>query len=72
MRRDSDNYFETIIFEMNSLYINQVWTMVVASMGMTQQVANRKVNLDFCYCHIPPREFVSSGRINIFMDSSRY
>ena len=46
--RDSDNCLETITSEMNSRYINQVWTMVEAPMGMTQQVANRNANPNFC------------------------
>ena len=72
MSRDSDRWLETMTFEMNSLYINQVWTMVEAPIGMTQQVANRDVNLDCCYCHIPSREFISSERVNVFMNSSRH
>ena len=32
---------------MDSLNINQVWTMVEVPMGMTQQVAIRDVNPDF-------------------------
>ena len=47
MSRDFDRWLKTMKFEMNSLYINQVWTMVEATMGMTQQIANRNVNLDF-------------------------
>ena len=44
MSRDSNRCMTS---EMNSLYINQLWTMVEAPMGVTQQVANRNVNLDF-------------------------
>ena len=62
MSRDSDRWLETITFKINSLYIDQVWTMIEAPMGMTQQIANRNVNLNFCYCYTPSREFISSGR----------
>ena len=72
MSKDSDRWLETIILEMDSLYINQVWTMVEAPIGMTQQVAIRDVYPDFYYCHTPSREFVSSGRANAFMNSSRH
>ena len=36
MSRDSDRWLETMISKLNSLYINQVWTMIEAPMGMTQ------------------------------------
>ena len=49
MNRDFDRWLETMTFEMNSLYINQVWTMVETPMGVTQQIANRNVNLDLCW-----------------------
>ena len=69
MSKDSDRWLETIESEMNSQCINQVWTMVEASMGMTQQVANRNINLDFLLAiathHL---ESFSSGRANPFMD----
>ena len=71
MSRDSNSRPEIMTSEMNSLYINQVWTMVKVSMGMTQQVAIRDVNLDFCYCHTLSREFVSSERANSFIDYDR-
>ena len=48
MGRDSDRWLETIASKMNFLYINQVWTMVEAPMGITQQAANKNVNLDYC------------------------
>ena len=69
---DSDSWLETMTSKMDSLYINQVWTMVEAPMSMTQQVTNRDSNLNFCYCHTPSRELVSSGRANAFMNSDRY
>ena len=68
MSKDSDSWLETMTSEMNFLYINQVWTMVEALISMTQQVAIRDVNPDFCYYHTPSREFVSNGRANVFMD----
>ena len=48
MSRDSDRWLETMISEMNSLYINQVWTMVEEPMGVIQWAANRNVNPDLC------------------------
>ena len=69
MSRDSNSWPETLTSEIDSLYINQVWTLVEAPMGMTQQVAIKDAYLDSCYCHTPSREVVSSGRVNAFMNS---
>ena len=69
MSRDSNSWSEILTSEMDSLYINQVWTMVEALMGMTQQLAVRNISSNFCYCHTPSREVVSSGRANAFMNS---
>ena len=47
MSRDFDRWLEVMKSEMDSLYINQVWTLVEAPMGMTQLIANRNVNPNF-------------------------
>ena len=47
MSRDSGSWSEIMTSKINSLYINQVWIMVVAPMGMTQQDAIRDVILNF-------------------------
>ena len=36
MSRNSDSWLETLTSEIDSLYINQVWIMIEAPMGMTQ------------------------------------
>ena len=69
MNRDSDSWPETLTSEIDSLYINQVQTMVEAPMGMTQQDAIRDAYLDFCYYHTLFREVVSNGKANAFMNS---
>ena len=69
MSRDSNSWPKILTSEIDSLYINQIWTMVEAPMGMTQQVAIWDTYLDFCYCHTPSREVVSTGRANTFMNS---
>ena len=69
MSRDSDSWLEILISKIDSLYINQVWTMVEAPMGLTQQVAFRDTYSNFCFYHTPSREVVSSGRTNTFMNS---
>ena len=69
MSRDSDSWPEILISEMDSLYINQMWTMVGAPMGLTQQVAIRDAYLNFCFCHTPSRKVGSSGRANAFINS---
>ena len=70
--RNSNSGPEILISEMNSWYINQIWTMIEAPMGMTQQVAIRDAYSDFCYCHTVTREAIPSGRTNVFMNSDRY
>ena len=71
MSSDSDNWPKTMSSKINSLNINQVWTMIEAPMGMIQQVAIRDAYSKFCYCHTESRKAISSGRANAFVNSDR-
>ena len=64
MSRDSNSWPEILTSEIDSLNINQVWTMVGVPLDITQQVAIRDAYSDFYYCHKESREAVSSERAN--------